>query len=405
MRNLYNMLMQKHAMHTNVSESGAWISSLLMLSIYFSTALDSVATVILCLLWVLSGNAFNVFKKLTGNPILLSAVALFVVMLIGTFYSAVGFNLALSSLFKYNKLIVLLFLCDFLTTEQSRQRMLNAFFVASIITLIGSYLLKFGIIHSSRPEYFFKDRIDHGLFMAFFCFYCCHKMMSTEKYQFVYVLLIVWSVHNIFFICTGRIGQLLCIMLILLFSLQRLSKKYIFLILMICVLFLTLFLGFSEKNNRFHNGFNEIATYAAEDNAKVDDISMHLRLTYWKHALTIIEKKPWVGHGLGSFATEYRKIALPSEDLMGGTPHNEFLMITAQLGVVGLAFFLLFLILQYRFSLRLTSEYRYFAQGVLLTTVLASLFNPTFISHVKGYWLICLIAIPFSSLNIDKKYD
>lgn len=385
-------------MQNKLLSLGAWVSCLLMLSTYFSSTLDGVATGLLYGLWGLSGLALNAPKKLTSNPVLLSAVLLFAAMAIGTTYSSVAFVVALAGLSKYLKLLVLVVLCDFLTTEPARQRMLNALFIASIISLMGSYLFKFDIIHSTRPEYFFKDRVDHGLFMAFFSFYCCHKIRDAQKYKLFYLLLVIACIHNLFFICTARIGQILFIMLMVLFSLQRLNKKHALLLLLGCLFFAALFLGYSEKNARFHHGFDQISLYAA-DKKDVTDISMHLRMTYWQHALTIIEQKPWLGHGTGSFAYEYQKIAKVNEALKGGTPHNEFLMITAQSGLPGLLLFLAFLVLQYRYAKILMPEYRYFAQGVLLTTVVASSLNPSFVSHVKGYWLICLIAISFSTLN------
>lgn len=385
-------------MQNKVLSLGAWTSSLLMLSVYFSSTLDGVATGLLYVLWGLSGLALHTPKKLISNPVLLSAVSLFVVMAIGTTYSSVEFNIALASLSKYLKLLLLVVLCDFLATESARQRMLNALVIASMISLVGSYLFKFDIIYSTRPEYFFKDRVDHSLFMAFFSFYCCHQILDNQKHKLLYILLVIACIHNLFFICTARIGQILLLMLMVLFSLQRLNKKHALLVLMSCLFFAALFLGYSEKNNRFYHGFNQISLYAA-DKTNIADISMHLRITYWQHALTIIEQKPWFGHGTGSFVHEYQKIAKANEALKGGTPHNEFLMIAAQSGLPGLLLLLAFLILQYRCAKILLPKYRYFAQGVLLTTVVASLLNPSFISHVKGYWLICLIAIPFSTLN------
>ena len=82
------------------------------------------------------------------------------------------------------------------------------------------------------------------------------------------------------------------------------------------------------------------------------EASMGLRFTFWKYSLKLIAEKPLLGHGTGSFAKEYQRIAgnelsiiknpqVPSNELfITKNPHNEFLMISTQLGLLGLLIYL-----------------------------------------------------------------
>ena len=219
----------------------------------------------------------------------------------------------------------------------------------------------------------------------------------------MWIFLFLLSAHNLFFIVPGRTGQLIFFLLIVLFSFQRFSKKGILLSLLSGIIFLTLFLGFSDKSQRIIDGFNNTQAYLQSDE---DDssTSMSKRLTFWKYTSGMIAEKPWFGYGTGSYAMEYKKVA-PHTNFMPGNPHNEFLMIFAQLGIGGLLLFLAFLASLYRHSLKLSDEYRWLAQGLLLALVVNSLFNSTFLDHAEGHWFACLIALFFPPFFDNQNSD
>ena len=90
---------------------------------------------------------------------------------------------------------------------------------------------------------------------------------------------------------------------------------------------------------------------------------MGQRYTFWEYSIKLIAEKPLLGHGTGSFAKEYERSA-HNEHLITKNPHNEFLMISVQLGLLGLLIYLGFLANQYYCAKKLPNEEKWLAQGL-----------------------------------------
>jgi O-antigen ligase len=86
---------------------------------------------------------------------------------------------------------------------------------------------------------------------------------------------------------------------------------------------------------------------------------------------------------------------------MTKNPHNEFLMIGVQLGLLGLSIYLGFLASQYYLSRKLPDKEKWLAQGLLLTLIVTSLFNTPIMDHAEGHWFVAMIALCFASLHSD----
>ncbi len=379
--------------------AGNYSALLLILTTPFSTALTTVATVLLVLFWLITAQFRNLPALYKDQSVPFIAFLLFVYFLLGICYSSASFGDAFRIVGKYRELILITFLIPFVAEEPFRKRAVTAFVIASIITLISSYIIYFCyyfdlVSYTPEDSPSVKSRITHSLFISFFAFYCAHRATEKNAYFKFWIVLFLASVHNLFFIVPGRTGQLIFLLLLVLFSLQRFSKKGVFLSILAGVVFLALFLSFSDKAERILDGFANTYQYFQSD---LDDTStsMGKRLTFWKYTSYLIAEKPWFGFGTGSYAMEYQRVA-PRTDFMPGNPHNEFLMITAQLGIGGLILFLGLLASMLLHSLKLTGEPRWITQGVLLVLVINSLFNSTFLDHTEGHWFACLIAIFFT---------
>jgi O-antigen ligase len=181
----------------------------------------------------------------------------------------------------------------------------------------------------------------------------------------------------------------------LLFSIQRLNRKNALFFLASGIIFLTVFINFSDKSARIYEGISESQNYLQLGKGG-NDTSIGLRLSFWKNSLEIISETPWFGHGTGSYPVEYQRVIEKTEAL-AANPHNEYLMITVQLGILGLLLFLAFLYSQYHYSIKLKNQDKWMAQGVLLSLMVNSLFNSSFIDFTEGYWFTVMISLCFSS--------
>lgn len=387
---------------TFFDNAGIYIIALLMLAIYFSTFLTTVFLILLLLAWIISGNFLVSVEFLKQNKIILFAILLFGYFFIGVFYSSAISHDAILGLNKYRELLLIFILPALLQSEYARIQMWNVFAFASAVTLLGSYLIYFGAlnyIQESDPT--IKSRITHSIFISFFSFYCIHKFIQQDKYKTAYLVLFFLSVFNLFFMVSGRTGQLIFMALMLLFSIQQLTRKNALLFIGIGVFFLLMAICFSDKFGRIYDGILESQNYLQSGQGG-NETSMGLRLSFWKNSLKIIAENPWFGHGTGSYMIEYGKVMAKTE-VLSANPHNEYLMIAVQLGIPGLLLFLAFLYSQYHYSLKLKNQDKWLAQGILVSLVITGLFNSPIFDFAEGHWFAVMIALCFSPLFSNAK--
>jgi O-antigen ligase len=377
---------------------GGFFSGILLGAIYFSTSLAIILTVVVGLLWLLSGQFMHLLTILKQYPVALWSLALFFCLIVGSAYGTASQNDAFSMISKYRELFFVAVLIPFLRIERHRDWVWKIFILASLLTLLGSYLMDVGIFSLLKhvgPS--IKSSITHSIFIAFFAFFCLHKIYDKTRYRGIYIVLFGLCLGNLFFVVSGRIGQLIVIALILLFTLQRWKTKGQLLTLVVIIVSLSIFLNFSHKAIRIYQGVAQTQAYANSAPGTADT-SMGLRYIFWENSLKLIAEKPLLGHGTGSFSKEYYRI-VTDKRYVTRNPHNEFLMITVQLGLLGLLVYLGFLVSQYYYARALPDTDKWLAQGLLVTLVFTSLFNSPFLDHTEGHWFATMIALCFAGLK------
>jgi O-antigen ligase len=380
----------------SVVRAGAFCSALLMLAVPFSTAISIGLTFLVFACWILSSRFRNLPMLLRNNPIAASALLVYGLLLTGALYSDAAVDNVWSMLRKYRELPLLVILLPFMQEEKYRRWVITAFIVASIVTLAASHLKDLGILPLSRlgtPT--FKSRITHNLFMAFFAYYCAHRAKTAVNRRWLWLGLCLLAVFNLFVVVEGRTGQVIFVLLILMFIFQRFKVKPAMILAPLVLLGFVGMLTISGDENRFEEGIQESRDYMQ---GRQDlGTSMGQRLYFWQHSIDLIRESPLIGYGTGSFAKEFKRIT-GNADLIAENPHNEYLMITVQLGLVGLFAYLIFLASQWRCSFDLPEDRRWFAQGICLSLAVNSLFNTTFLDHTEGHWYAILIALNFAAL-------
>ena len=377
---------------------GGICTALFIVAIYFSTSLAIMLSGLLALLLLLSGQFMQLPVILKKNPVAAFSLLLLLCFIVGLGYGVATHSEALSMLSKYRELLFIPLLTAFLSTERTRSWAWNAFIISSVLILVISYLMHFGILnlnHQGDPA--FKSRITHSIFISFFGFFCAHKAYDGKADQKLYWLLFIACAYNLFFIVEGRTGQLIAVSLVLLFAVQRFTKRGLVMAVLVVGILMALFLNYSDKATRFNEGVVNMQS-DLKPGPEQSQTSMGQRYMFWRYSLELIAEKPLFGHGTGSFAKEYERIA-STETMMAKNPHNEFLMVSVQLGVVGLVIYLGFLASQYYLSKRLPHQEKYVAQGLLLTLIITSLFNTPIMDHAEGHWFVMIIALCYASLS------
>ena len=118
-----------------------------------------------------------------------------------------------------------------------------------------------------------------------------------------------------------------------------------------------------------------------------------MRLDWWQNSMTLIGQKPLFGHGTGSFASVQKTLIQGAKTEPTTNPHNEYLFIAVQSGLVGAALFVGLLASQFFYSFGLKPPRRYLLQGVIVAMACGCLMNSFLYDSHQGHFYAILSAI------------
>lgn len=363
----------------------------------FPTALVNAVLFLLLISYFLSGNYADKWQRIRTNPVARASLWLFGLFMAGVIYTSAGFIEALGTLNSYRELWLLPIAISIFNQANWRQRAYYAFLIAVGVAVLASFSMRLGWLPPGKIDQEwvpFKGRIAYGFFLAFAIYLMLHHAMWAEilKRRILWLAFAALSSFNLLFLVSGRTGHVIFVVLLalLLFQYRERAKKYwLAILLVLSVLAATTILTSPAIKSR--SADIELATTNPEAS------SMGQRLIFWKTSLRIIADHPLLGGGTGSFAREFAKHAYDRPGFYANNPHNEYLMIASQLGLVGLALFLWLLYRIFRYSKKLQRPYDYAAQGLVVAMAVGCLFNSFLRDHGEGHFFAIYAGLLFSS--------
>jgi O-antigen ligase len=225
---------------------------------------------------------------------------------------------------------------------------------------------------------------------------------KLEKPEIDLLMLAVLALEINVAVTPGRSGYLV-LLTVLAVSLVNLNATYkkINPALMFLALIIPPLIPFSPiASETISKGVTEIR--------KVDEIaaptSMGQRVKLWENTIDMIKEKPLLGVGLGGFEKVYSekmKNAPEWQKNILHDPHNQFLKIVAELGLIGLLPFLYMLvtaILQRPSS----KDHRVLGLGVLLAWCGTSMFSSHFSTFTEGRFIFIWLGVMLASSSSSK---
>jgi O-antigen ligase len=199
----------------------------------------------------------------------------------------------------------------------------------------------------------------------------------------------------VFFVFQGRTGHLIAVALITLAIVWELPSRFRIAALAVpFVLVFGLTLSSGKVNQRLLQLGRDVSAFERSGNTST---SSGDRLNLWNRSLDSISEHPWYGSGVGSWNSEFnRQEAVHAPTLfvkVGGNPHQEYLLWGVELGVPGIALLLAIMLAVYRDSLRLQQPERRALQSVLLSLILACLFNCSLHDALIGDFFCVALAL------------
>jgi len=372
------------------TEAGKVCILLCCFFIPFSTSMSGSTGILATVFWLLSGKFKLIPRHITTNRPLLYALLLLVLLCIGMTYSPVPFGEAFSYLKKYRELLYLAVVTAFVAGDKRLADRAGYAFVGGCVTLmLISYGIFSGLIHSERYGYSIVYHITHSFFMAILAFWSLQKTFDVPRYRLLWFAIFLLATVNLIFVTPGRTGMLVNIVLLILLFVQRLSAKYCATALLIALCFFTAAF-YTSKNfsTRVEQAVHEIQNYHATKSRT----SLGMRFDWWQNSIDLIKAKPLTGHGTGSFEKVQKDLIKGTKTKPSDNPHNEYLLLSVQVGLAGGLLFIAILASLFRRSFLLTGTNRYLLQGVVAAMATGCLMNSLLFDSLQGHFFAFLAA-------------
>ena len=318
---------------------------LVFLAFPISNALANLAMLLVCLLWLASGQWAEKWQRLRANPGLWVALALYAWMWIGIAYTDATEAEIRQHLVKYFKLAFMAVVVTSLAHATWRRRCWAAYAVALLVTLASTYLnIWFQLPWSTTANQgwntdhtVFKDHIAQGILMAMFLALCLAQWLRpgvSWTARGLWGLLGLLALLSITHLSIGRSGYLALLAALLCFVWWALDgwKRWATLALLAVGL-----LGVYATSPLMQDRVEQALQEARQHN--LDDFSSTgQRMYFADKSLALIAEKPLLGWGTGAYHQQFCRVADNAQWCHLGKvhPHNQFLFIGVEHGLTGL---------------------------------------------------------------------
>ncbi|HHZ70560.1 MAG TPA: O-antigen ligase domain-containing protein [Methylococcaceae bacterium] len=368
---------------------GAW---LLILGCFAVPVLGTAATNIFLLsalgVWLLDGQ-FKVLPLLARQyPLIQVSLGLFFWLGLSALWSS-SFTENILYLSKYREFFMIPAFMWVLTQKEYRTLALKALFLGMLLTLVISFLQYFHVATFHGRQHNIGNHIFHGILFGFFGYWCLDLARKYRAYAWLFVLLFLVSSFALLEIQASRTGYVLFSLLTGLFLLQHFGWKVLTVGLMIIGGIFYSVLEPSQILDRADNLslLKEAATLQSL-------AALDIRLEFYIFTLKIIAEHWFLGVGLGDFDLAYLTI-WDAGHLYSFTtnPHNEYLMIWSQSGLVGIGLFIVFHWTFFKMARHLSKDDVPLAMATLITLIVSCSFNSSFLDMNDGALLLILSSL------------
>lgn len=393
-----------------------WLFVLLGFFIPISTALTNVVLGLIILSWMID-NVSDRFQRwasiLKSNPVAFMGLIVFLIHLAGVVYTDAEKEKIVESLMDGAKFLFISMAMIYFKDKKDPFTFWFSFAPAMVITLILSYLLRLGMLPGfmhikggPQDSSVFLNHIAQNIFMAFMAFMAAVKARSAIQYgkKILWGVFSLLCVFNVLFMVEGRTGHLIVGVLFLYYfiSWDRIKS----LIIAGSVLLLIGVFAWAAPSNslvlRAKTVIEEINAWEYGKPASTDS-SSGLRLEFYINSMKLIKNNPVRGTGTGSFEKTYTDFIKNTGMHPTDNPHNEYLMITTQFGLIGFFVLLCFFGIQwYGAKFLEDNQQTIISRGFVLTIVFACMVSSPLVDHAEGWFFVFMSAVLFARLDIWK---
>ncbi len=320
------------------------------------------------------------------------ATAIFLcIVIVACFWSPAGWGDLSFVLEKYSKLIWLPVLTLGFANRKTRMWSLHAFMAAMVLICAIALCRSFGWLYSKDPSgTVFRNYIMNGHMVAFASYLAAYFAVKKPAFRVGYIGLFLLYTYEVLFVSIGRTGYIVYFMLMALLLLQLLKKKQLIVGMLVLLFAGTLLLHFSPT---MQQGVKNVQTDVLNFNHGHEDTSLGFRFQFYRFAFELFKRSPIVGNGTASVAYYFNTDhPVPNWKKHLHEPHNQYWMIAAEYGCLGL-FSYLFLLFSFIYAALRLKEMKYFAFALLLPFIVGCFTDSLLFYSGSGYFFLTMLAL------------
>ena len=305
--------------------------------------------VIICVLWLFSGNYKSKFDQIISSKLMLASILFFCLHLAGLLWTD-DLEWGLHIVHKMWYFIGLFPILFTLVQKDYIKYYISAYLIAISISEMISYLIWFELIQPFKyatveDPTALMSHISYNPLLAIAIYIVYHEIFLNKKLDrvkfFIYSFFAITMTINMF-ITGGRAGQVMYFAMLVILIFQFFNSDKIKSLLAIMILIPGIFFAAYHSSDLFQtrvdNAIENVKDYELNKNSSVGK-----RISYAKNSWDIILKNPLIGVGTGDFPIEFQKAAILNDNYYGtitSNPLNMYNLILVQLGLLGFISFL-----------------------------------------------------------------
>jgi len=341
------------------------------------------------------------------QPMVAMSLLFGVCLIVASFYGPAPRAEAISMMTGWRRLLLLPIAAGLFNESEWKTRTLWILIIVLDLAALVSYglLLTHTQISNLGPAISVRNYVTQSMTFSVGVFSAAmllkqSNVLSSSRKGFLLVSIFLLA-SNALFVMMGRSAYLVMAMCGVAYALsfmpkERFGIKHLAAVVLpiaaICIAVLLI----PISRERLQLGLNQAEHYQTEPGVT----SVGIRIIFLENTLKIIEKHPLFGVGTGGFRAAYVQQVADVKGWQATSttdPHNQFLKIFAEQGIVGLAIFLVFI--ASAFWQRAAEPFRILGLGVLCGWCATSLFNSHFSTFSEGRFIFIWCGIMLSTVS------
>jgi O-antigen ligase len=354
------------------------------------------------------------FLQTVHHPLMVGLLAFAATVVIGTLHGPASWHDSLSALAGWRRLLLVPLTLAVFDDAASKRLLCKVLVITCVAGALVSFVTQWetiAILNKLPAGVSFHNYSVQGLSFSLAMIVCIAAILRPDAFtgdrllgdRRIMVAAIAVLVFDVAFVLWGRSGYLaLIVMAVAIVTLLARgswrAKALAGFGVLVCIVLL---LGSSPQvRGRVGQALHEFET--ADQSAK--PTSLGYRAVFWPTTLRMVRDHPLFGVGTGGFDDGYRPYGQNVPGWRGGEtadPHNQFLKILGEQGLIGLAAFLFFIFRA--LTCPAPTPYRQLAVAALICWCATSLANSHFSTFVEGrlifFWLGAMLATPLNGID------